>query len=172
MSRAIIPRTASMERRMKARVTLITLGVDDLERPVEFYRDGLGLPTRGIVGKEFDYGAVAFFDLQPGLKLAVWPRSSLAKDAGSSPRRDLAQPTSPSVTIWPARRRSTSVMAQAEKAGAKIVQPPGTHSGAVMPATSRTLTGTCGSRRGTRPTCRRIEWQRLGNAGSRPCRRP
>ena len=49
---------------MKPRVTLITLGVDDLERAVRFYRDGLGLTTPGIVGKEFEHGAVAFFDLQ------------------------------------------------------------------------------------------------------------
>src|SRR3954452_17287129 len=71
-----------MERKMKARVGLITLGVDDLGRAVAFYRDGLGLPTKGIVGQEFEHGAVAFFDLQPGLKLAVWPRASLGHDAG------------------------------------------------------------------------------------------
>lgn len=67
---------------MKPRVTLITLGVEDLERAVEFYRDGLGLATEGIIGQEFEYGAVAFFDLQPGLKLALWPRASLARDCG------------------------------------------------------------------------------------------
>ena len=66
---------------MKPRVTVITLAVDDLERAVRFYRDGLGLPTQGIIGKEFEYGAVAFFDLQPGLRLAIWPRKSLAHDA-------------------------------------------------------------------------------------------
>ena len=78
---------------MKARITLITLGVDDLQRSVDFYRDGLGLPTDGIVGKEFEYGAVAFFDLQPGLKLAVWPRASLAHDAGiAQVRRQPGQP--------------------------------------------------------------------------------
>src|SRR5918999_922740 len=67
---------------MKPRITLITLGVDDLERAVTFYRDGLGLPTKGIVGTEFEHGAVAFFDLQSGLQLAVWPRSDLAHDTG------------------------------------------------------------------------------------------
>lgn len=46
---------------MKARITLITLGVDDLERAVRFYRDGLGLATEGIIGQEFEHGAVAFF---------------------------------------------------------------------------------------------------------------
>jgi catechol 2,3-dioxygenase-like lactoylglutathione lyase family enzyme len=67
---------------MQARITVITLGVEDLERAVAFYRDGLGLPTDGIVGKEFENGAVAFFDLQDGLKLALWPRASMAADTG------------------------------------------------------------------------------------------
>jgi hypothetical protein len=52
---------------MKNRVTLITLGVDDLGRSLAFYRDGLGWSTKGIVGTEFEHGAVVFFELQPGL---------------------------------------------------------------------------------------------------------
>jgi hypothetical protein len=48
---------------MKPRITLLTFGVDDLQRAVRFYRDGLGLETEGIVGTEFEHGAVAFFDL-------------------------------------------------------------------------------------------------------------
>jgi len=67
---------------MKARITLITLGVDDLERAVRFYRDGLGWKTDGVVGKEFEHGAVAFFELQHGLPLALSPRKSLAHDSG------------------------------------------------------------------------------------------
>jgi catechol 2,3-dioxygenase-like lactoylglutathione lyase family enzyme len=55
---------------MKPRITLLTIGVDDLERSLRFYRDGLGLKTEGIVGKQYAHGAVAFFDLQPGLKQA------------------------------------------------------------------------------------------------------
>jgi len=58
---------------VKSRITLIALGVDDLESAVRFYRDGLGLKTPGIIGTEFEHGAVAFFDLQSGLKLALWP---------------------------------------------------------------------------------------------------
>ena len=65
---------------MKPRITLITLGVDDLERAGHFYRDGLGLKTEGIVGKDFEHGAVAFFELQSGLKLALWPRHSITHD--------------------------------------------------------------------------------------------
>lgn len=56
---------------MKPRVTVITLAVDDLERALTLYLDGLGFPTQGIVGTEFEHGAVAFFDLQNGLKLAI-----------------------------------------------------------------------------------------------------
>jgi catechol 2,3-dioxygenase-like lactoylglutathione lyase family enzyme len=46
---------------MKPRISVLTLGVDNLERAVAFYRDGLGLATEGIIGKEFEHGAVAFF---------------------------------------------------------------------------------------------------------------
>ena len=67
---------------MKPRITLITLGVDDLEAAVRFYRDGLGLATEGIIGKEFEHGAVAFFELQGGLRLGLWPRASIAFDSG------------------------------------------------------------------------------------------
>jgi catechol 2,3-dioxygenase-like lactoylglutathione lyase family enzyme len=108
---------------MKPRVTLITLGVDDLEKSMRFYRDGLGLETDGIVGKEFEHGAVAFFDLEKGLKLALWPRKSLAHDSG-------LKVTPPSATDFTLAHNVTSqsevdaVMKQAEKAGAVIVKPP------------------------------------------------
>ncbi|YCH45093.1 VOC family protein [Pseudomonas sp. SA195] len=48
---------------MKSSITVITLGVDNLEKAVRFYRDGLGFKSEGIIGKEFEHGAVAFFDL-------------------------------------------------------------------------------------------------------------
>jgi hypothetical protein len=70
---------------MKPRITVITLGVDDRERPVRFY-GGLGLQTQGIIGTESTHGTVAFFDLQADLKLALWPRpirSGAAKRATS-----------------------------------------------------------------------------------------
>lgn len=67
---------------MMPKVSIITLAVANLEKAVRFYRDGLGWKTRGIVGADYDYGAVAFFDLQPGLCLALWPRESLAHEAG------------------------------------------------------------------------------------------
>jgi catechol 2,3-dioxygenase-like lactoylglutathione lyase family enzyme len=52
-----------------------------LERSLAFYRDGLGLETKGITGQQFEYGAVVFFRLDDGLILALWPASSLSRDA-------------------------------------------------------------------------------------------
>ena len=109
---------------MKPRLTVITLGVDDLERALAFYRDGLGLHTDGIVGKEFDHGAVVFFDLQAGLKLALWPRQSLAHDTGL-PRSRLAAPAVSLGHNVGSRTEADAVMAQAAAAGAAIVKPAG-----------------------------------------------
>lgn len=106
---------------MKPRITVITLGVDDLERSLRFYRDGLGLATEGIIGKEFEHGAVAFFDLQPGLKLAVWPRESLAKDSGLPPGPASATTFSLGHNVA-SRDEVDAVMAQAAVAGAVIVK--------------------------------------------------
>ncbi len=67
---------------MEPRITVLTLAVQDLERSVAFYRDGLGWPTEGIVGQEIENGAVAFFDLANGMKLALWPQEFLQNDTG------------------------------------------------------------------------------------------
>ena len=106
---------------MKPRITLITLAVDDLERAVAFYRDGLGLATKGIVGTEFENGAVAFFNLESGITLALWPRKSLAADSGlplqaaSSTEFSLAHNVA-------SQQEVDAVMQQAERAGARIVK--------------------------------------------------
>ena len=84
---------------MKPRISVITLGVDSLERALAFYRDGLGWPTKGIVGREFEHGAVVFFDLQPGLKLALFARASLAHDAGVAVARRVPA-SACSATTW------------------------------------------------------------------------
>jgi hypothetical protein len=107
---------------MEPRVPLITLGVDDLQRSLEFYRDGLGLSTQGIVGSEYEFGAVAFFELQPGLKLAVWPRRSIAQDTGLA----LSGGSATELTLGhnvASREEVDGVMAQAKRAGARIVKP-------------------------------------------------
>jgi len=107
---------------VKPRITLITLGVDDLQKAVRFYRDGLGLKTEGVVGTEFEYGAVAFFDLQAGLKLALWPRKSIARDTGIA----LGRPNATDLTIGhnvSSKAEVDAVMEQAKKAGAVVVKP-------------------------------------------------
>lgn len=106
---------------MKPRISLLTLGVADLERSLRFYRDGLGLPTKGIVGREFAHGAVAFFDLSGGLKLALWAQDDICHDTGLP-----KQPVSSTAVLIAhnVRRREEveEVMNAARRAGADIVK--------------------------------------------------
>ena len=90
---------------MNPRIHIITLGVDDLERSLRFYRDGLGFPTKGIIGKEFEHGATAVFELQGGMMLSLfnakiwrWMRPSLTR------RR--ARPNLALANSWGAKKRS------------------------------------------------------------------
>lgn len=107
---------------MKPRITVITIGVNDLEKSLHFYRDGLGFPTEGIIGKEFEYGAVVFIQLQDNLRLALWPRKSIAHDSGLS-----ITPASPTeMTLGhnvSSKAEVDAVMDQAKSAGAVIVKP-------------------------------------------------
>jgi catechol 2,3-dioxygenase-like lactoylglutathione lyase family enzyme len=106
---------------VKPRISVLTLGVDDLERAVRFYRDGLGLPTDGIVGAEHAFGAVAFFRLHEGLQLALWPRKSIAHDSGL--RVSAHSPTE--VTLGhnvSSKAEVDDVMQQATAAGATVVK--------------------------------------------------
>jgi catechol 2,3-dioxygenase-like lactoylglutathione lyase family enzyme len=104
---------------LKPRIKVITLGVDDLNRSLAFYRDGLGLPTRGIIGNEFEDGAVVFFNMNDDLILALYPRVALAKDA-----KVAVSPSSPSEVsighIVGSKQEVDTIMQQAEKAGAHI----------------------------------------------------
>ena len=107
---------------MKPRLTVITLGIDDLERALRFYRGGLGLQTQGVVGEEFEHGRAAFFDLQPGLKLAIWPRKSLSHDSGLA----VSEPSPTDCSLGhnvSSREEVDAVMRQAKQAGAVIVKP-------------------------------------------------
>jgi hypothetical protein len=108
---------------MKPRITVITIGVDDLERSLRFYRDGLGLQTQGIVGTEFEHGAVVFFGLQANLKLAIWMRKSISYDSGIS----IGSSSPTEFTLGhnvSSRAEVNAVMEQARIAGAVIVKPP------------------------------------------------
>lgn len=107
---------------MKPRISLLTIAVDDLERALDFYANGLGLPTKGIVGREFEHGTVAFFDLQAGVKLAIWSRDDLAHDSGLRKTPPSATEFSIGHTVRTAEEVD-AVMRQAERAGATIVKP-------------------------------------------------
>jgi catechol 2,3-dioxygenase-like lactoylglutathione lyase family enzyme len=107
---------------MKPYITLVTLGVDDLERAVTFYRDGLGFATKGIVGADIENGAVAFFSLESGLKLALWPRKSLAADSGVALQPASATEFSLAHNVG-SPQEVDAAMGQAERAGAKVVKP-------------------------------------------------
>jgi uncharacterized protein len=107
---------------MKPRVSVLTIGVDDLDRSLRFYRDGLGLRTDGIVAADSEFGAVAFFPLQSGLQLAIWPRRSIAHDSGLV----AGAPSPTELTIGhnvSFKAEVDAVMKQAIAAGATVVKP-------------------------------------------------
>jgi catechol 2,3-dioxygenase-like lactoylglutathione lyase family enzyme len=114
---------------MEPRIDVITLAVADLERALAFYRDGLGLRSSGVIGTEFTgdaespAGAVAMFELDGGLILALYPRTELAKDAAVP----LGEPASGEFSIGhvvAARSEVDSLLARAEAAGAVLTGPP------------------------------------------------
>jgi uncharacterized protein len=105
---------------MKPRVSVLTLGVSDLEASLHFYRDGLGLPTEGIIGTEFEGGAVVFIHLEHGTILALYPREQIAKDVGLA----AGPPSAVEFTIGhnvASREEVDAVMREAAEAGARIV---------------------------------------------------
>ncbi len=107
---------------MKPQIKVITLGVNDLEKSLAFYRDGLGLPTQGITGTEFEDGAVVFFNMNDDLILALYPKASLAKDAKVPV--DQASPSDFSIGhIVKSKQEVDTLIRQAEKAGARITDP-------------------------------------------------
>lgn len=108
---------------MKPRISLLTLGVADLERSLAFYRDGLGLPTDGIVGREFEHGAVAFFQLAGGLKLAIWSQENLAHDTGL-PREPVSSTAFAIAHNVLSRGEVDETMRAAESAGGEVVKAP------------------------------------------------
>lgn len=108
---------------MEPRISVVTLGVADLERAVAFYRDGLGLPTDGIVGQEFEHGAVGFFDLSGGLKLALWAQADIAHDTGLP--MTAVSPTAFTLGHNVMTRAEVDrIMRQADQAGAVIIKAP------------------------------------------------
>jgi catechol 2,3-dioxygenase-like lactoylglutathione lyase family enzyme len=108
---------------MKPRIKVLTLGVDDLERSLAFYRDGMGLETKGITGQQFEDGAVVFFYMNDDLILALWPTASLSKDAKIAATQTRLGAVSIG-HIVNSREEVDAVIRQAEQAGAVVTDPP------------------------------------------------
>ena len=104
---------------MESRISLITLGVRSLERALGFYRNGLGFPTKGSPEE-----GVIFFKTA-GTCLALYPFDKLAEDVGSA---FVHQPHAKFHGITLAHNVRTRaevavVLAQAERAGGRIIKP-------------------------------------------------
>lgn len=98
-------------------ISLVTLGVDDLDRAIRFYTD-LGLP---IEDREPD-DAIAFFDLE-GTRLALYPRDLLAEDATIPPDGSGFSGVTLANNVESEAAVDTEIEA-AEAAGARVVKPP------------------------------------------------
>jgi catechol 2,3-dioxygenase-like lactoylglutathione lyase family enzyme len=141
---------------MEPCLNVITLAVDDLERALVFYRDGLGLQTKGVVATDLvdektgAAGSIVIFKLESGLILTLYPRSELAKDAAvlagppQSGEFSLGQ-------LVASRADVDRILEQAAAAGA-VVTPPHDRPGPSTPATSATPTDTSGRSSGIQVT--------------------
>jgi uncharacterized protein len=139
---------------MEPRLNVITLAVDDLDRALAFYRDGLGLHTNGVVATDLvdektgAVGAIVIIKLDGGLMLTLYPRSELAKDAAvpagppKSGEFSLGQLVASSADV-------DRILEQAAAAGASVT-PPHDRPWGSTPATSETSTDTSGRSSGTR----------------------
>ena len=107
---------------MKQRINILTVGVTDLKKSMKFYQDGLGWQTQGIIGTEFENGAVVLFDLDNGMKLSLYERKNLAWDSKLKLQPESATEFSLGYFVNSDKEVDT-IMKQAKKAGAKIIKP-------------------------------------------------
>ena len=114
---------------MRQQINVITLGVENLDTSLAFYREGLGLSSKGIIGTEYydeisgANGAVAFFELQNGLILSLYPRTDLAKDA----KQEIGKGNPPAFSIGyltETKEKVDAILKQAKAAGATITDEP------------------------------------------------
>ncbi len=100
---------------MEARITIVGLGVEDLERSVHFYEKGLGLPKRP--GPD----TIAFFEMQ-GTMLSLYPRDKLAEDA-TIPLNGTGTPPVTLAHNVESPEAVDKLLEEAVQAGAKLVKP-------------------------------------------------
>lgn len=101
---------------MKPRMSMITLGVQDLARSIDFYQNGLGFPKHG------DGEDVAFFSLN-GTWLGLYNREALAADAGVDSTGSGFRGFTISHNV-PSEEEVEQVYNQALEAGAEAVKVP------------------------------------------------
>lgn len=107
---------------MNQRINMLTLGVNDLNKSMEFYKKGFGWQTKGIVGTEYENGAVVLFELDKGRMLGLYERKNLAWDS----KLPLQTPSATEFSIGyfvNSKKEVEAIMEQAKKAGAKITKP-------------------------------------------------
>ncbi|HVS91462.1 MAG TPA: VOC family protein [Mucilaginibacter sp.] len=107
---------------MKQRINILTLGVNDLEKSLRFFRDAFGWKTKGIIGTEFERGAIVVFDLDGGIMLSLYERANLAWDSGLDLQPESATEFSVGHLVN-TEDEVGRIMEQAEKAGGTIVKP-------------------------------------------------
>lgn len=114
---------------MKQRIAFITIAVNDIKKSLDFYRQGMGLTSQGVIGSEFNdeitgaNGAVAFFELPGGLLLILYERTNLAKDASTT--LDQVSSTELSIGIAAGSRQEVdALLKQAEAVGATLTKEP------------------------------------------------
>ena len=100
---------------MEPRISIISLGVEDLERSVRFYRDGQGRPP------DYESGDIAFFQTS-GAQLGLYSRKALAEDA-TVPSEGQGFRGFTIAHNLRSREEVDAAMAEAESAGAMIVKP-------------------------------------------------
>ena len=107
---------------MKQRINLLTLGVNDLKRSMEFYQKGMGWQTNGIVGHEYENGAVVLFELANGGMLCLYERRNLAWDSMLALQAESATEFSIGYFVN-SNKEVGAIMEKAKKAGARITKP-------------------------------------------------
>ena len=107
---------------MKQRINVLTLGVNNLEHSMKFYQDGFSWKTKGIIGTEFENGAVVLFDLDNGMKLSLYERKNLAWDSNLKLQPESTTEFSLGYFVNNDEEVNT-IMEQAKEAGAKIIKP-------------------------------------------------
>lgn len=107
---------------MEPRISVVTLGVADLQRSYDFYKNGLGFPTRMT-----PEGGIVLFATSSGTRLMLYPYAKLAADAAFKSPGGQRNAEFPGFTFGHcvrSRKEVDAVLAQAVKAGGTLAKAP------------------------------------------------